>query len=119
MQQPVLCYLNSTKISLLLCLHNRDVRCEIDVYSFKELSYSGLDTVGIRLSCIHAVSVWRPPQTQRLFFVRFYTFFVLFLHMLGTPVPYRHLCICQLHRCLTDISAYIRHTSTLQTFLHI
>ena len=90
MQQAVLCYLNSTQISLLLCLHNRDVHCEIDVYSFKELSYSSLNTVGMRLSCIHAVSVWRPPQTQRLFFSRFYTSVFLFLHISGTPVPYRH-----------------------------
>jgi len=50
MQQAVLCYLNSIQISLLLCLLNRDVHCEIDVYSFKELSYSGLDTVGVRRS---------------------------------------------------------------------
>ena len=101
MQQAVLCYFSSTQISLLLCLRNRGVHCEIDVYSFKELSCSGLDTVGVRLSCIYAVSVWRPPEIRRLFFSRFYTSVVLFLHMSGTPVPYRHLSICQVHQCLT------------------
>ena len=131
MQQAVLCYFNYIQIALLLCLHNRDVHCAIDVYSFKGLSYSGPDTVGVRLSCIYAFSVWRPLQIQRLFSSRFYTFIVLFLRMSDTPVPYRHLClsgtpvsyrhfcIYQAHQCLTDISAYVRHTSVLQTFLRM
>jgi hypothetical protein len=119
MQQAVLCYFNSTQIFLLLCLHNRGVHCEIDVYSFKGLSYSGPDTVGVRLSCIYAFSVWRPLKIQRLFSSRFYTSVILFLHMLGTPVSYRHFCIYQAHQCRTDISAYIRNTNALQTFLHM
>jgi hypothetical protein len=131
MQQDVLCYFNSTQIFLLLCLHNRGVHCEIDVYSFKGLSYSGPDTVGVRLSCIYAFSVWRPLKIQRLFSSRFYTSVVLLLRMLGTtvsyrhlclsgtPVSYRHFCIYQEHQCLTDISAYVSHSSALQTFLHM
>ena len=131
MQHAVLCYFSSTEISLLLYLHNRCVHCEIDVCSFKELSYSGPDTVGVRLSCIYTVSVWRPLQIQLLFSSMFYTSVFLFLRMSGTPVPYRHLCmsgtpvsyrrfcIYQAHQCLTDISAYVRHTSALQTFLHM
>ena len=131
MQQAVLCYFTSTQICLLLCLHNRGVHCEIHVYSFKELIYSGPDTAGTRLSCIYAVSVWRPLRIQRLFFSRFYTSVILFLLMSGTPVPYRHFCmsgtpvpykhfcLCQAHQCLTDIFAYVRYTSVLQTFLNV
>ena len=129
MQQAVLCYLNSTQISLLLCLHNRGVHCELDVYSFKELGYSGPDTADVRLSCICSVSVWRPLQIQGLFFFRFYTSVISFLHMSGTPVPYRHFYIYQAHQCptyistyiyqahqcLTDISTYMRYTSASQT----
>ena len=131
MQQAVLCYFNSTQISQLLCLHSRGVHFEVDVYSFKELSCSGPDTAGVKLSCVCAVSVWRILQIQRLFSSRFYTSVFLFLRMSGTPVPYRHICmsgtpasyrhfcIYQAHQCLRDISAYVRPTSALDTFLHM
>jgi hypothetical protein len=144
MQHAVLCYLVSFQIFLLLCLHNRGgqlwnrrllfqgIKLQWSRYcrskTFLCLCGIGLEAssgsalVSLRVlhvRCLISAFVRHTCALQTFMHVRYTSVLQTFLHISGTPVPYRHFCICQSHQCITDISAYIRHTSALQTFLHM